>query len=424
MPIPQKCCFPPSFRFVPITVFLVVATMLPGSAWAAQQLNSSPTRLRFGVVALGQSETQMVMLTNTGESTATISAINIGPSEFHVSGMNLPATIPAGQSVSLNITFSPTADGYTGGWISFASNTSGPNLEFEVAGYVQDSQPLTATPSTLSFGQVAMGNSDALSVTVTNTRPWSRTITAFQPSSSAYTVSGPTLPYSLAGGQSITLTVTFTPQAVGQVGGSVFIAGAGVNVPLTGTGMSSNPTNGQLSIAPSPLNLGSVNVGSSTTQAIAMSASGAAVTVNSAASSSSQFAISGTSFPFTIPAGKSVSVNVGFSPTQAGAASGTLSFASNASNSQTSESVSGTGVAVQYSVNLSWSPSTSSVSGYNVYRGTAPGSYSKINGTLNSNTAYTDSSVVGGTTYYYAATAVNSAGQESPYSSPIQVAIP
>jgi fibronectin type 3 domain-containing protein len=73
---------------------------------------------------------------------------------------------------------------------------------------------------------------------------------------------------------------------------------------------------------------------------------------------------------------------------------------------------------LQYSVNLSWNASTG-VAGYNVYRSTTSnGTYSKINSAMDANTAYIDSSVVSGQTYYYEATAVNSSGQESSRSAP------
>jgi hypothetical protein len=211
---------------------------------------------------------------------------------------------------------------------------------------------------------------------------------------------------------------------VGLTSGSVFIFGPTLNIPFTGTGTTSTPAVGQLSIAPTALNFGSVQVGSSTQQTSTLSAVGGSVTVQSASSNNSLFAISGMSFPLTISSGQSVSFNVAFTPSQSGAASGTLAFSSNASNSQASESVSGTGAATTYSVKLSWNASTSAVTGYNVYRGTAAGTYTRINTSLNPNTAYTDTTVASGTTYYYAATGVNSSGQESAYSSPIQVAIP
>jgi fibronectin type 3 domain-containing protein len=146
------------------------------------------------------------------------------------------------------------------------------------------------------------------------------------------------------------------------------------------------------------------------------------VTISSAASSNSQFALPGATFPVTISAGQSLQLNVAFTPQSAGTASGNLTLSSNASDSKASEAVAGTGTAPQ--VSLAWSPSTSQVEGYNVYRGTQAGSYSKVNAALDPNTSYTDTAVASGTTYYYAATAVNSSGQESTYSAPVKVAVP
>jgi fibronectin type 3 domain-containing protein len=80
----------------------------------------------------------------------------------------------------------------------------------------------------------------------------------------------------------------------------------------------------------------------------------------------------------------------------------------------------------QYSVSLSWSPSTSGVVGYNLYRGTQVGGpYStKLNSSLISTTSYTDSCVQSGTTYYYVSTSVNSKNIESAYSNQASAAIP
>jgi len=80
---------------------------------------------------------------------------------------------------------------------------------------------------------------------------------------------------------------------------------------------------------------------------------------------------------------------------------------------------------VAHDVNLSWSPSSSAVAGYNVYRGTqATGPFTRINSTLDTATVYTDNSVASGHTYYYATTAANSSGVESGYSNLAQAAIP
>jgi fibronectin type 3 domain-containing protein len=127
----------------------------------------------------------------------------------------------------------------------------------------------------------------------------------------------------------------------------------------------------------------------------------------------------------TLAAGQSVALDVVFTPQNSGVASGTVSFSSNAGNSPPAEPLSGTGVTTVYTVGLSWTASTSDVAGYNVYRGPAStGPFSKINPSLNSNTAYTDSTVAANQTYYYETTAVNSSNVESAPSSPAQAIIP
>jgi fibronectin type 3 domain-containing protein len=76
-------------------------------------------------------------------------------------------------------------------------------------------------------------------------------------------------------------------------------------------------------------------------------------------------------------------------------------------------------------VTLTWNASTSTVAGYNVYRGTVSGGpYAKINSSLVASLGYTDSTVQSGTTYYYVTTAVDSSGNESAFSNEASAPIP
>jgi hypothetical protein len=78
-----------------------------------------------------------------------------------------------------------------------------------------------------------------------------------------------------------------------------------------------------------------------------------------------------------------------------------------------------------HSVVLTWAPSTSTVSGYNIYRSTVSGSgYTKLNSSLTASLSYSDTSVQAGTTYFYVATAVDSGGDESADSNQVSAAIP
>jgi hypothetical protein len=420
MRLPQSSSQLASLRAVFVSLLLTFAVTLPLQAQPnAKQLVASPANLKYGVVVPGQSEIQEAVLTNNGQTSLTITSISVSGSAFKVSGLSLPTTLSAGQSATLNVTFSPTADGWTSSQITITSNATNSSLQVATEGTGVQSQSVTASPSSVSFGQVSVGTSASSTVVLSNPHTWKETITGVQTIGSAFSLSGISFPLTLAGGQSVTLNLEFSPQTAGAEAGSAFLTGPGLNIPLSGTGS----TTGQLSISPGSLNFGNVNVGSSTTQPSSMTASGGSVTISSATSSNSQFSLSGVSLPLTINAGQSVSFDVVFAPTKSGADSSTLTFTSTASN-QTNESLSGTGVTPQYSVNLSWNSSNSPVSGYNVYRGTAPGVYSKVNSTLDPVTAYTDGTVASGVTYYYAATSVNSSGQESSYSSPVQVAVP
>lgn len=421
MRLPQSSI--PSTRLLSITIVLALTATLLCTQAAAQQLVFAPAQMRFGSVLVGRSETAVVLVTNAGSSSTTLASASVSGSEFTVSGVNMPVALQSGQSVALSITFSPTQAGYTSQGITFTDGSQNTSGQLPIHGVGVTSEPLTATPLSISFGQVSVGAKAVQSLVLTNNNSGAQTVRNFYTMSRGFNVTGPALPFTLGPGQSVTLSVTFAPKFAGPDGSSVFVVGPSVDVPITGTG-TTGAAAGQLAVAPSSVNFNNVDVGSSSKQTVTMTATGGNVTVSSAASSNSQFSVPGATFPLTINAGNSVALDVVFAPSAAGASSAQLTFASNASNSPSSESVTGTGVLPQYTVNLSWSPSTSSVAGYNVYRGTAVGSYSKINASLEPGTAYADGTVASGTTYYYAATAVSANGDESPYSAPLKVVIP
>src|SRR5579872_6440733 len=415
MRLPQSNLLHAFAHFVqsPIGLAILLLGIAPVVA-AGQQLTCTPSTLQFGVVDVGQTETLMTTVTNSGSTAVTISQVTISNLVFTTSPLSLPVLLPAGQSIDLSVTFTPTAMVWTGGTIKFTSNASNPLLALTVGGQGVGSEALSITPSVVSFGQVAIGTSASVPVTLKNARAWAVTLTGLRTNGSEFSISGQSFPVTLAAGQSVLLNATFNPQSTGTTGGSIFVMGPGIAVPLTGTGISNSS---QLSVAPVPMAFGNVPVGTTETLPITMTATGANVTVSSGSSSNSEFVLEAT-FPFTIPVGQTVTFDVAFTPKSSGSQAGNLTFVSNASNSQAVDSASGTGTVPAYSVNLWWN-SSPNVVGYNVYRSTsANGTFSKINATLDSNPAYTDGTVASGTTYYYAATAVNSTGEESARSTP------
>jgi fibronectin type 3 domain-containing protein len=97
---------------------------------------------------------------------------------------------------------------------------------------------------------------------------------------------------------------------------------------------------------------------------------------------------------------------------------------STATNSPLSIPLSGAGLAAHKAM-LGWTPSTSTVSGYNVYRGTQKGGpYTKLTSSLVPGSSYSDLTVQSAMTYYYVVTSVQSNGMESVHSPEVSATIP
>lgn len=287
-------------------------------------------------------------------------------------------------------------------------------------------QQLQCEPCGHAFNQVQLGNSKSFSFQLSNLGSKTLRITSLSVQGSAFSFGVFSLPATIKPGASLLLPVVFAPTVVGHTSGVLRLRSNTVDptpeMEVSGNGV----TAAQLEVSPAALNFGNVTVGSSRTLPAKLTASGAAVSISSRGSSSSEFAILGPKLPTTLKAGQSLSVTIRFTPNASGKASGKAGFISNAADSPAVEQLTGTGVAqVSHSVNLSWDSGDPTAVGYNVYRGTTKGGpYRIINTALDASTIYTDNSVSCGMTYYYAVTTVDAQGAESAYSNVTEAVIP
>ena len=405
------------------------AVSLTGTGVAASvTLTTTPTSVSFPNINAGSSSSKNVTITNSGSSSVTVSTISVNAKDFSVSGVTTPLTLSAGQNAVMSVNFKPTASENVTGSVTVSSST-GASAVIPVTGVgVQPS--LTVTPSSASFGNVTMGSPSSQTIQLTNSGTGTLTISQVSVTGSGFNTSTLSLPISLAASQSTNFNVVFSPASSGTVSGSVSVVSNAANsptsIPLSGTGVGATQT---LSFSSKSLSFGNVNAGSSSTQTVTVSNTGnASVTISSITETGSGFALSGAGTPVTLAVGQSLTFSVLYSPTAAGSNSGTVTVTSNATGSPATISLSGTGVATStHTVALNWTASTSSgVAGYNVYRTTTSGSgYSKVNSALVAGVSYTDSSTLqSGATYYYVTTAVDSSGNESPYSNEASATMP
>jgi hypothetical protein len=412
----------PSLVFT-ISACLTLFTTQVATAGAAT-LTINPPSLWAGHISVGQSATLSATLTNSGPETVTVSQAVASNSGYRVTSPSFPLTLGTGQSAEVTIQFAPLSFHHTGGTITFISDADNPALNLLLNHWGMPAN-ISANPSAVNFGSVTAGGSGTALESLTNDTTAPLTISSVNVQPSAFSSTGLTTPVTLTPGGSLTFEILFTPTTSGPLTGELTVVSNATNlltIPLSGNAAAA----GTLAVSPASANLGSVTVGSSKTTSATLSALGSSVVVSSANTTSPEFTVSGMSLPLTIAAGQTVPIAVIFSPNSSGATMGTLSFVSNAGNSPTVESLSGTGAPLsQHDVALSWTASSSGVAGYNVYRSTTSGGpYSRLNGSPGGTTSFSDASVQSGQTYYYVVTGVTSQGAESSYSNQVPAAVP
>lgn len=416
-------------RWIILQFPLLVLTTIVGpakDAVAAGRFNLSPNHIGFGNVAVGGSGTKVLNLSNNSKTKLTVVAANVNGNGFTLSGPSLPLTLAAGQSTTFSVTFTPSVPGPCSGSVTVTDNASNSQTVNMVGTGTAPSVGLA--PGSLSFGNQVVGTtSSAQNVTLTNTGNASLSI-------SSVTIGGVNAGdfaqtnncgSSVAAGANCSFSVSFTPGATGSRSATLTISDNAAGSPQT-TALSGTGSTILISVSPGSTDFGDVAVGSSSSLPILITNTGtASVTLSQTTVTGAGFSVNGLALPFTLPSGQNTSLNVVFSPTTAGSVTGSVSVLSNATNSPGTEPLSGTGTQT-HGVSLSWTASTSpGVVGYNVYRAIVSGGpYAEANSSPVPNTTYVDSTVQGGQTYYYVATAVDSAGKESAYSNEAQAAVP
>jgi hypothetical protein len=341
-----------------------VKVPLTGKGNAKGHLSSNPSSGAFGSVVVGAQQTLTETLTNTGSTTVTMSQVSISGTGFSLSGIASGASLAAGQSTNFTVTFAPQGTGAASGSVTLTSNASNSNFSIPLSGTGITTGQLVSNPSSEAFGNASIGKSLSVSASITNSGGTSVTISQASISGAGFSLSGITTPVTLSGGQSTTVNLTFSPQAAGAANGSLTLTSNATNptltIPLTGTGVAA----GQLTANPSSASFGNVTVGNqlSVSETVTNSV-GTSVTISQASISGTGFTLSGLTTPATVAAGQSANFTIVFTPSSSGAASGTLTLTSNATNPTLTIPLSGTGVTPGQ---LTASPTTAAFGSVNV----------------------------------------------------------
>jgi len=309
----------------------------------------TPTSLSFGTQTVGQASTaQQATVHNNGDSALTITGITLsgdGADEFVLDPGDCTSVLP-GQSCAFSVTFAPTRAGAVTATATIASDAASGAMSVQLSG-TGGAPQLSTDVTALDFG-TQTGPSAPQTVTLHNDGNASATVTAINVTgdhakdfAATQNCAGTTL----AAGDSCTISVTFTPSAVGprQAGLDVLADGTQLSVSLTGTGQS-------LVVAqPTAIDFGSLGVGTtSTAKTVTVTNAGSpavdAVAVNIAGPQQAAFAA--TSTCTSLASSASCTVSVTFRPTTGGQADATLVVSAAGAASPATVALTGVGLPV------------------------------------------------------------------------------
>lgn len=205
---------------------------------------------------------------------------------------------------------------------------------------------VTVSPTTLSFGSVAIDTTSASkTVTLTNTGTASLSISsiAITAGSSFFAISSNACGSTLAAGKKCTVRVTFSPgTSLGADSGTLSFTdnatGSPQTVSLSGTGVA------QATLTPAKYTFAKTKVGAtSAAKSFTLKNNLATTLTGISYSTKAPFAVSASTCSTTLASKKSCTISVTFSPTVVGKVTGTLTVNDSANNTPQTASLSGTG---------------------------------------------------------------------------------
>ena len=299
---------------------------LSGSSTA--QVTLSVSSLSLGSMVVGStSAAKTVTLTNHAKVAVTFSSVAAGGA-FALASNTCGASIAAGTTCTVGVTFTPVATGAATGALTFTDSALNTPQTVALTGTgTAAGATVTVSPASLTFPQQPTGTTSAgMSVTVANTGTTAVT-------NNGVTIAGDfaettTCASSIAAGKSCTVTVTFSPTVFGTRTGALTISlSSGVQtVSLSGTSAVSGQP-GALSLFASTLTFSGYTIGDNPSKSVTVSnTGGSSVGIGSVTIAGDPSFTEKTTCGSALAAAASCTITVTFKPVAYGTFAGTVTL--------------------------------------------------------------------------------------------------
>ncbi|MBN2000647.1 choice-of-anchor D domain-containing protein, partial [candidate division KSB1 bacterium] len=329
------------------------------SSYGNHQTATSPkvtlsmTTVDFDVVALGDSSTRHITLTNSGRADLQIFDINLqgwDKADFRITSSTGFAVLPPTEIMDIDMTFRPTVGGSRQAVLRIDTDAASSPDSVSLTGFCL-APSIRISSEAINYGSVRVGQTLRQSFSIMNTGLVNLNV-------NKVSIDGlnrinfvvDTTGFVLTEGQSRNVEVAFTPDRVGNFSANLNISSnAGENnIALSGTGI--DPV---ITLSASSLTFGTVNVGNSAVDSLLVTNSGTAVLnvtlVNLAGVDAAAFNVDVTSF--NLNPRQSQKLKVTFSPDRVGEFNAFLNISTNVGLSPVT--LTGNGIAPQIAVSPS-----------------------------------------------------------------------
>jgi hypothetical protein len=303
---------------------------------------------------IGQAQLLTLTVTYTGTGTLSLGSAQLfGSAAFSSSGGGNAALIP-GQSTAFTISFTPTSGAQvasslsipyiqtvgtsvSSGTIALSFTGTCPSFVLGYAIQPQNNAVALSNGGTMTFPPTVFGNSTTGVLAIENTGSAPGVLNSFTLTGAAFSTTGlPLLPGSIGSGQSLQISVVYTPAAIGTDSGTIQMSfpGQTLTINLAGTGISSQLaftlTQGSQTLK---VNQNMVSLlptlvgGSAVVSATVVNAGTANFVVNNISLAGNGFQLTNAPpTPQTLAPGGSLSLTFTFAPPQAGNFTGALTI--------------------------------------------------------------------------------------------------
>ena len=344
-PVPKSQILQTRLRTFILMASVLLLLCLTNFTAQGQTLNVAS--IAFGnVVVQTTSAGKIVTLTNTQTAPITINSISVSGDFAETSKCPLaPKTLSAGATCQTLITFTPSVLGGRTGTLTVSDNGSNAQLTVQLGG--TGVTPVALSNSSWSFGNQVINTAGAAKkVSLTNYQTVPLAISGISTSGDfGQTSNCPLSPNTLAARSNCTVSIVFTPTALGPRSGTLTVNDNATNTPqamqFSGSGIA------PVALVPTSVGFGNQFLNSASTAKVLTLTNNQNVPVAIGGISASGDFAETSNCPFSpnqLAANAHCTISVTFTPTAPGARSGVLSVTAGAPTNPESVALTGSGV--------------------------------------------------------------------------------